>query len=76
MASEWENLLRELFGDSIGRVSEFREEQVRKIEAKIQEIAHEGLRDEFNLLSNEILDLKRRLASLEAERADNAAEGV
>ncbi len=74
--ADLETLLRDVFGESFDRVSGFRTEQVKKIEGKIQEIAREGMKDEINRLSAEIADLRRRVATLEAERVDDAAESV
>lgn len=73
---EFESTVRELFGESVTKMSEFRDEQIDRLEKKIQEIAHEGMKDELNRMSSEILDLRRRIQSLEHERAEElSAQG-
>jgi hypothetical protein len=74
--AEFDQMLRDILGDSVNRLSQFQSDQIRKVSEKIQEVAREGVRDEITRLSNEVLDLKNRVAVLEAERVRSAAEEV
>lgn len=74
--SELEQFIREVFGDSVARVSQFQGDQMKKVVAKVQEIAREGVKDEIARLQSEVTDLRSRVAMLEAERVEKAAEEV
>lgn len=74
--SELDQFIREVFGDSVARVSQFQGDQMKKVVAKVQEIAREGVKDEIARLQSEITDLRSRVAMLEAERVEKAAEEV
>ena len=63
MAQDFEGLLKNVFG-----------EQVDKVTAKLQEIARDGVKDELSKLHQEVGELRARLARLEEERAEKAAE--
>ena len=76
MANDLEQLLREVFGDSIERLSKFQSDQVKRLQSKLQELAREAVKDEFRHLHAEIADLRARIASLEAERARAAADSI
>ena len=76
MANDLEQLLREVFGDSIERLSKFQSDQVKRLQSKLQEIAREAVKDEFKHLHTEIADLRSRIANLEAERARAAADSI
>jgi len=76
MANDLEQLLRDVFGDSIERLSKFQSDQVKRLQAKLQEIAREAVKSEFTHLHNEIADLRARVANLEAERARAAADSI
>jgi len=70
---EFEQAVREVFGDSAAKMAEFRDEQVERLQKKIQEIAHEGMKEELNRLSAEVLELRKRVAALEHERAEETS---
>jgi gas vesicle protein len=74
--SELDQFIREVFGDSVARLSQFQGDQMKKVVAKVQEIAREGVKDEIARLQSEITDLRSRVAMLEAERVEKAAEEV
>ena len=65
MAQEFEQLFKDVFGDQLG-----------KLTTRLQEIAREALKDDFAKLHTEIGDLRSRLAVLEKERAEKAADSL
>jgi predicted nuclease with TOPRIM domain len=76
MPADFEQMLREVFGESISRVTQFQSDQVKRLNDKLQELAREALRDDLSKLHAEIHELRTRVATLEAERAQKAAEGL
>jgi cell division protein FtsB len=76
MANDLEQLLRDLFGDSIERLSKLKADQVKRLQTKLQEMAREAVKDELTHLHTEIADLRARIANLEAERARAAADSI
>ena len=76
MAQEFEQLLKDVFGDSLTRLTNFQSDQLGKLTAKLQEIAREALKDDFAKLHTEISDLRSRLTTLEKERAEKAADSL
>jgi hypothetical protein len=65
MAQEFEQLFKDVFGDQVG-----------KLTTKFGEIAREALKDDFTKLHTEIAELRARLATLERERAEKAADSL
>jgi uncharacterized protein YceH (UPF0502 family) len=65
MAQDFEQLFKSVFG-----------EQVDKVTAKLQEIARDGVKDELSKLQQEVSELRSRLARLEEERVEKAADRV
>jgi len=76
MANDFEQLLRDVFGNSLDRLNQFQSDQLKRLQAKLQEIARESLKDELAKLHTEIADLRSRVAVLEAERARAASDGI
>jgi hypothetical protein len=76
MANDFEQLLKDVFGESISRLSQFQGDQIKRLQAKMQEIAREALKEDFAKLQGEVADLRARVATLEAERAQKAAESL
>ena len=76
MAQDIESMLRELFGDSINRLTGFQNDQMKKLAAKVQEIAREGMKDELGAIHRELTELRARMATLEAERAQAASDSL
>ncbi len=72
MPTDLEQLLRDVFGG----LSQFSSEQLKKLQAKSQELAREALKDELAKLHTEIAELRSRVAKLEAERAQAAADSL
>ena len=76
MAQDLDAFLKEVFGEPLSRLTALSSEQMQRLNAKLQELAKEAVRDEFTKLHTEIGDLKARVARLEAERAQAAADSV
>jgi len=76
MANDFEQLLRDVFGPSVDRVTQFQADQVKRLQAKLQDIARESMKDELTKLHTEIADLRSRVAVLEAERARAASDSI
>ena len=76
MAQDLESLLKEVFGEPIAKLNQFQSDQMKRLMSKLQEIAREAVKDELGKLHTEIGDLRTRLARLEAERAQAAADSV
>ena len=72
--TDLEQTLREIFGDSIDRLSKFQADQRRRVVDKMREMAREAVKDELTRLNNEIADLRQRIAALEAERFNSTEE--
>ena len=69
MPTDFEQLLRDVFGESIDRISRFEADQMKRLQAKLQSLAREALKDDLAKLQAEINDLRARVATLEAERS-------
>ena len=76
MPTDFEQTLKEIFGESITRVTQFQSDQMKKLNTKLQELAREALKDDLTKLHSEIAELRSRVAVLEAERVQQAAEGL
>ncbi len=67
-------MLKDLFGEPLSRLTQFEAEQMKKVTAKVTEIAREALKDDLGRVQTEINDLRARVAELEAERVRASAE--
>ena len=76
MANDFEQLLRDVFGNSVDRLAKFEADQVKRLQAKLQELAREALKDELTRLHTEVADLRARVGTLEAERVRAAADSI
>ena len=76
MPQDFEQFLKDVFGDSISRISQFEKDQMKRLTTKLQELAREALRDELTKLHTEIAELRSRVATLEHERAEHAADSL
>jgi hypothetical protein len=76
MAQDFETLLKEVFGEPLSRITQFQSDQLGKLTAKLQEIAREAVREDLARLGTEVTELRTRLARLEEERAESAAESL
>lgn len=76
MPADFEQLLRDTFGDSLNRLNQFQADQLKKLQGKLQELAREAVKDDLTKLHAEVAELRNRVAMLEGERARAAAESV
>jgi polyhydroxyalkanoate synthesis regulator phasin len=76
MAQDFETLLREILGDSWNKLTQFQGDQMKKLSNRFGDLAREAMKDELTRLHTEISDLRARVAKLEEERAESAAESV
>ena len=76
MAQDFETLLKDVFGEPLSRLNQFQSEQLGKLTSRLQDIAREAVKDDIVKMQQEIGDLRSRLARLEQERAEAAADSV
>jgi polyhydroxyalkanoate synthesis regulator phasin len=76
MAQDLEQFLKEVFGEPLQRLNQVRSDQMQRLQKKLQEIAREAVKEDIAHLHGEIAELRARLARLEGERAEAAAEAV
>jgi polyhydroxyalkanoate synthesis regulator phasin len=76
MPTDFEQLLKDIFGEPLNRLGQLSREQTQKLQAKLKELVREAMHEETTRLHNEITELRRRVATLEAERAEKAAESL
>lgn len=76
MPTDFEQLLKDVFGESISRITKFEADQMKRLQSKLQDLAREALKEDLSKLQGEIIDLRARVATLEAERVEAAAEQV
>ena len=76
MAQDFETLLKDIFGEPLSRLNQFQTDQLGKLTSRLQEIAREAVKDDLTKLQQEVTDLRTRLARIEQERAQAAADSV
>ena len=76
MAQDFESLLKEVFGEPLSRLTQFQSEQVKRLTTRLQDMAREAVKDELARLHTEVGDLRARVARLEQERVEAAADSV
>lgn len=76
MAQDFEQLLKDIFGEPLSRLTQFQADQVGKLTAKLQDIAREAVKDELSKLQTDLAELRSRVAVLEQERAEKAADSL
>ena len=76
MAQDFEQLLKDIFGEPLSRLTQFQSDQLGKLTNRLQEIAREAVKEDFTKLHGEVAELRTRLATLEKERAEKAADSL
>jgi gas vesicle protein len=76
MPNDFEQLLKDLFGEPLNRLTQFSSDQTQRMQTRLQEFAREAVKEELAKIHTELNDLRERVAELERERADNAANLV
>lgn len=67
MPNDFEQLLKDLFGEPLSRLSQFSSEQTQRMQARLQEFVRDAVKDELSKLHAEVNDLRERVAALEKE---------
>jgi predicted nuclease with TOPRIM domain len=76
MPTDFEQTLKDVFGEPLSMLGQLSREQTQKLQTKLQEYVRECMREEVGRLHTELAELRARVATLEAERAQNAAESL
>ena len=76
MPQDFEQLLKDVFGEPLGRLGQFQSDQLARLTAKLKEIARDEVNDDLVRMQGELAELRARLSRLEAERVEAAAEQV
>lgn len=76
MAQDFEQLFKDVFGEPLSRLNQFQSDQLAKLTARLQDIAREAVKDDLTKLQTEVGELRTRLAVLEEERAQKAADSL
>lgn len=76
MAQDFEQLLKDVFGEPLSRLTQFQSDQLAKLTGRLQEIAREAVKDDLAKMTTEIAELRTRLTRLEEERAQAAADSL
>lgn len=76
MAQDFEQLLKDIFGEPLSRLTQFQSEQLGRLTNRLGEIARDAVKDDLTKLQQEVTDLRTRLARLEEERARAAADSL
>lgn len=76
MAQDFETLLKDVFGEPLSRLTQFQSDQLGKLTTRLQEIAREAVKEDFTKMQQELTELRSRLARIEQERAQAAADSL
>jgi len=76
MPNDFEQLLKELFGEPLNRLTQYSSEQSQKFQTRLQEFIREAVKEELAKVHTEVSDLRARVAELEKERVQDAADLV
>lgn len=76
MPQDFESLLKDVFGEPLSRLSQFQADQLGKLTSRIQDLAREAVKDDSAKLQHEVTELRTRLARIEQERAQAAADSL
>ncbi|HYC91273.1 MAG TPA: hypothetical protein VEO54_18780 [Thermoanaerobaculia bacterium] len=76
MAQDFETLLKDIFGEPLSRLTQFQSDQLGKLTSRLQDIAREAVKEDLGKMQHEISELRSRLARIEQERAQAAADSL
>ena len=76
MPNDFEQLLKDIFGEPLNRLTQYSSEQTQKLQTRLQDFIREAVKEELAKLHAEVSDLRARVAELEKERVENAADSV
>jgi len=76
MPNDFEQLLKDIFGEPLNRLTQYSSEQTQRIQTRLQEFVREAVKEELAKVHAELNDLRGRVAELEKERVETAADSV
>jgi uncharacterized protein YPO0396 len=76
MSNDLEQFLKDVFGEPLSRLNQFQSDQMKRLQAKLQELAREAVKEELARLHTEIAELRARVVTLEEERVRAAADSI
>ena len=76
MSNDLEQFLKDVFGEPLSRLNQFQSDQMKRLQAKLQEMAREAVKEELARLHTEIAELRARVVTLEEERVRAAADSI
>ena len=76
MPNDLEQLLKDIFGEPFNRLTQYSSDQTQRLQTRLQEFARDALKEELTKLHAEVSDLRDRVAELEKERVEKAADMV
>ncbi len=65
MDSDFDQFLKDTFGDSLNRLNQFQKDQVAKLQTKVRDVAREAVKEDIDRLTAEIAELRKRIEKLE-----------
>lgn len=74
MANDFEQTLREMFGESWNRLSQFQSDQIKKLTERVHHVAREAVREDLAQIQAELGELRKRVIVLETDREERAVE--
>ena len=74
--SDLKSFFEDVFGDSMIRIEQFRDDQWMKVEQKFAEIGKRAVQPELTAMAKRLDEVERRLTALEHERAEKMQEEV
>ena len=76
MPNDFEQLLKDIFGEPLNRLTQYSTEQTQRIQTRLQDFVREAVKEELAKVHTELNDLRARVAELEKERVETAADSV
>jgi len=76
MPNDFEQLLKDLFGEPLNRLTQYSSDQTQRIQTRLQDFIREAVKEELAKVHAEVADLRSRVAELEKERVQDAADLV
>ena len=76
MPQDFEQFLKDVFGEPLSRLSQYSTEQLQRMQKKLQEFARDAVRDDVTRLQHEVAELRARVTVLENERVQASADQV
>ncbi len=70
--ADFEQTLKDIFGESFSKVTQFQKDQMQKVMDKAHEVARAAVSEDLARLTTQLADLRARVEQLEEERLKNA----